>query len=201
MAGGAQFKTSGFWWSRHCFQGWVPQCCHFGGEAWLGEGDALLRERRGPAWLSWRWWASRWGDLVCPGSRPAHREGACLPLKYAAVKLPGEKLCNNYKAEKKKKKIMERLQRCRQAGATPCRFIYQRDFLMTLLISVWWLLRPQDEMCGEYHLGARESASAELPCLAPDGTEAGSGSGVLEAVGQPAEQKRGFEGEGRGLFL
>lgn len=71
---------------------------------------------------------------------------------------------------------------------------------MTLLISAW---RPQDEMCGEDHLGACESASAaaELPCLAPDGTKAGSGSGALEAVGQPAEQKRGFEGEGRGLFL
>lgn len=44
------------------------------------------------------------------------------------------------------------------------------------------------------------SAAAEFPRLVPGGTEAGSGVGALEAVGQPAEQKRGFEGKGRGLF-
>lgn len=67
---------------------------------------------------------------------------------------------------------------------------------------VWWLLWLQDEICGEYYLATCKlvSVAAEFPPLAPGGTKAGSGFGVLEAAGQPAEQKRGFEGKGRGLL-
>lgn len=59
---------------------------------------------------------------------------------------------------------------------------------MILLILVWWLLWLQDEVCSGYYLATCEcvSAAAEFPCLAPGGTKAGSGFGVLEAVGQPA---------------
>lgn len=131
----------------------------------------------------------------------------CLPaLKYASLKLPGKnwatiikqknpKTTNhqNHQTTTKKKISMKNQSFCRDAArwvALSC-FIDQQDFLMTLLVSAWWL---QGGICSECYLATHKPPAAEFSCMAPVGTKA------VGAVDQPKSEKGVLRGRARHYF-